>query len=880
MIRSMSIFQAGAAVVLVAGACASALAQAPTAAPPVPSLSPEQRNAAAAIQPPATVAPPLPGQLQGSAPAPGAPQPAVPTATTGSSASKMQALEAVTQQPTVQEVPRVAAPSDKVAITSSTSTSGQFIVHGKVFETRSAMSSRCEEISQELRKVLNDKEGWVLPVVVLLNVGEEAMKSKGPPISTAITEMSHGGFHVQVTVNERAGLNATDLRKEVVRALLAERILRNHPKLSTPEGRLLLPDWIMTGVVQAMDYKATARPSAIFATIFRSGKIYGIEEIIAASPVQMDGLSRTIYETSCCALVLALVDQPEGPQRFNKFLNSLATDPRSERELLDAAFPNFAASSSSLNKWWSLQLAALSRPGVAEPYTPEASLKAVEDAIMIRYAAQPAEVPQNVTPRPFVLPPSLFTPPPPTPEPKPEAQPLAQESSGARSSPAPSSRPKQTAESQAPAPADQPPETAAAPEADEKPQRALWRRMLFLNGPKNSEEKPAETTLPEPAEESKPGFLGRMFGGGSSTSKPEATTVPAPATITPAPAPAVAVPAPKAAAAAETPRPTVPPEKPKTPAPAAKTKVEQTPPAPAAAPAPQPEEKPSKLNPLNWFRGGKKSAESEAPAKDSQASSEVNFARLLSPALADAWEALAPTGPRQTVDPLFFLRRKSKAEEPAPVVEAPKPEPKKQTPKKAPSKSGKPRTSNPNSKSTAKPSTATPGKPETNNPNSRPVPAAIVPAGAAGAGAPAGAGNGLVPVILPLEEYKLIMKRPDRGEILDRNIATLRALDLRVSVLFRPVILGYLSAVTDLKDGKTKDMDKRLATLRQFALVAYQKSVAVRDFLDYVEVTERGGLSGKFEDYLDLPAIIQKELPAREDPISKYLEAIDNEFSK
>lgn len=135
-------------------------------------------------------------------------------------------------------------------------------------------------------------------------------------------------------------------------------------------------------------------------------------------------------------------------------------------------------------------------------------------------------------------------------------------------------------------------------------------------------------------------------------------------------------------------------------------------------------------------------------------------------------------------------------------------------------------------------------------------------------------------VSLPLEEYKLILKRPDKDEILERSMADLRALDLRVTPLFRQVILGYLTAFKDLKEGKTKDMDKRIALLREFALLAYQKSIAVRDYLDYYEANESTSSSGKFEDYLNLPAIIQKELPPRTDPISKYLDAIDKEFSK
>ncbi|MGV3658813.1 MAG: hypothetical protein ACO1TE_01475 [Prosthecobacter sp.] len=916
-----------------AGAALVVAAQAPV--PPVP-LSQEQRQAAAAIEAPQTFTPPpLPGQVRPGTPPPTQPQlppaaPSVPAApapaltpagTSASSASTMSALEAPTQEPLVQEAPRVSSPAARLPITSSTSTSRQFIVHGKVFETRSAMSSRCEEISQELRKVLNDKEPWVLPVIVLLNTGADATKSQGPAITTAITEITHGGFHLQVTVNERPGLNAAELREGIVRALLAERIVRNHQKITTPKGRLVLPDWVMTGVLHAMDYKASARPSAIFSTIFRSGKIYGIEEIIAASPVEMDGLSRTIYETSCCALVLALVDQPSGPQNFNKFLNALASDPRSERELLDLAFPKFASSASSLNKWWSLQLAMLSKPGIAERFNAADSLKAVEDAIQIRYAAKPEEVPQNVKPRPFVLPAPLVMTFPPKPRP---SAPSPSPSSAGEEGPDPrrtqASKPREMAAQQ---PGEGTPEITETPETtdatDDKPKRALWRRMLFLGAAKPDDAPPEEAppATEEEKAESKPGFIGRLLGAGGGEKeekkpKEEPSVEPERAMTAAAEKPQAPAEEPKAeskpgfigrllgagggekdekkpkeepaagpdktvTAAAEKPKATAAKETEKPKAPAkqepAKEKKEES--------RPVEEEKPSKLNPLNWFKGGKKSAEETGerePAKDGQAS--LDMARLLSPALADAWQMLAPAAPQQTVDMLKFLRRK-KAEEEAPApapAPASKPEPK---PKPAASKPR--RTSNPNSKPASQPKPSTPDAPRTNNPNAKPVPAAAMAAAAgvttAGA-APASPATGLVAVTLPLEEYKLIMKRPDREEILDRNMADLRALDLRVSPLFRPVVLAYLAAFNDLKENKTKDMDKRIVTLREFALLAYQKSIAVRDYLDYYEANESGSLTGKFDDYLNLPSIIQKELPPRTDPISKYLDAIDKEFTK
>lgn len=933
-------------------ACATLLAVGQTTAPPVPPLTKEQKEAAAAIEAPKTVVPPpLPGQLQSGAPAKPAAEPPATPAASGNSASKMQVLEAVTQKPAVTEVPRVGTPSDKLPVTSSTSTSRQFIVHGKVFETRSAMSTRCEEVSQEVRKVLNDKEPWVLPIVVLLNTGEEAAKSKGPPISTTISELSFGGFHLQVTINEGPGLKAEDLRKELVRALLAERILRNHQKIETPKGRLLLPDWIMTGVLHALDFRASPAPSAMFATLFRSGKIYGIEEIIEASPVEMDNLSRTIYETSCCALVLALVDQPSGPQNLNKFLNSLASDPRSERELLSAAFPNFAASASSLNKWWSLQLAALANPGVGEPLTAAESLKAIEEAITIHYEALPAAVPKNVKLHPFVIPAPLAVIPASESRPEPNAA----------ATPAKPKTKEATAEAK-----DEP------AEEDPKTKRSLLRRLLFLGDAKEKESddkagdksaKSADEKEPATEEEKKPGFMGRLFGMGSDEKKSpdepsvkeDTAKVAAKAAETPASdekenkaeeekkpgfmgrlfgaggdekkaqeepsvkestAKVAAKPAESPAAvekekkAEEEKKPGFmgrlfgagsdekkPEDKPAVTAPAEKKTAEKEKAAaiekpkvpakkePEAKEEPKEEKKPTKLNPMNWFRGGKKTEEKkeETPAKEKEAfftpPDTLEVARLISPMMADAWQMLAPAAARPTTEPLFdFRKRKPKAEE-APKEEPP-PAPKTEEDRPPVKKSSKPRTTNPNSKPASKSSATPADKPQTSNPNAKPVTPEQMKAAAAATAPTADAPPALVPVSLPLEEYQHILKHPDRAKILAYNTASLRALELRVSILFRPVIRGYLVAVHDIEAGRTKDMDKRLAALHEFAIIAYQKSIAVRDYLDWFEASESGRLSGKFDDFLNLPATIKKELPPRTDPISKYLDAIDKEFTK
>lgn len=131
--------------------------------------------------------------------------------------------------------------------------------------------------------------------------------------------------------------------------------------------------------------------------MFKSGKVYGIEEILGVSPGTLDAMSRTIYEVSSCALVLALVEQPEGGMRMGKFLSALANDNRSDRELINLWFPGIAQSKSSLDKWWSLQMANLARPSVFESLDSAETAKALDQALLLRYTTEAENAPVATT---------------------------------------------------------------------------------------------------------------------------------------------------------------------------------------------------------------------------------------------------------------------------------------------------------------------------------------------------------------------------------------------------------------------------------------------------------------------------------------------------
>ncbi|MES2598471.1 MAG: hypothetical protein V4662_24260 [Verrucomicrobiota bacterium] len=990
----------------------------------LPLLTPPTAPAAAPAPP---VAPPMPGQLQ-----------AAPAA----APSRIPDLPV---KPAV--VPPTTLSSNKGI--HSTSSSGQFIVHGNDLPLRSAFSSRCEEIHAELRQLLHDQQPWALPVVVLLNSGESARKAD-KAVSMTLSEITHGGFHIQVTVNLRPDLRPSDFRSEIVRALLAERVLR-HQKGGAKRASIL-PDWIFTGVMEALDYRKQARPSTLFAAIFKSGKIFGIEEIIEASPTQMDALSRTIYQTSCCALVLALLDQPEGGARLNRFLSSIAGDARPERELLDQAFPSFATSPASLNKWWALQLASLSRPGVSEPLSPDATLAALEDALIIHYQSRAIDVPQ------------------------PRVRPVIAKVKLTPSQPATVSTPKPDAET--------PPALVSEATLTDEKKRGFFRWLNPFSHRKTDEESMIESAIEDAAKEE---AKSRVEEESNSVDKP--AEVAANITLPEAEGPRMEAgeerkpvlnrwfgtgrkkPAAETANAAEKPE--------AAPKSNGKPVVEEALPAPA-----EETEKRSKLNPLNWFRGDKKKAEEdpskiEEPAKQksegvsNEQAGEKAAASV--PSLQQDWQltqgqplvamvfqeaAVSEDAPKQKKR-LFgiFGNGKKPAEEPK---KEPAAEPKKEESKPAPKKEAREESKEKAKPSEPKPEPASEKKPDTKKPAEAPPPAAEMPPAevvkfaepatspekprrglrglfggdkktedpktaptdepakpepmAAEAKPPVaekpvdkpkevsdtapkpatpppaaemsaevkpaaegdkanhqpmrirplfGSGKkkeeGLMPdekpaeapksepmttetrpetdkpkpkavakedakpekpksepapepktedpqmpvakqeeakpkpatpakkpedteptvaAAVPIEDYAAILKRPDRKQILQRNLMALTALQQRSAVLFRPIVVEYTSLVSELIDGKTKNVDERLLKLRERTQDALDQSKAIRDQLDLHEANSSPAMSGAFEDYLRLPETIQGELPPRQDAISKYLDSLDREFSK
>ena len=130
-------------------------------------------------------------------------------------------------------------------------------------------------------------------------------------------------------------------------------------------------------------------------------------------------------------------------------------------------------------------------------------------------------------------------------------------------------------------------------------------------------------------------------------------------------------------------------------------------------------------------------------------------------------------------------------------------------------------------------------------------------------------------------EYARILALPEPGPVFNQADLALTRLMLRAHPIYRPLIQEYQETLRSLAKGKaSKTLPAtltRLATTRQKLAVTMQ---GIEDHLDWYEATQTTVPSGAFEDYLRTADELEKPLPPLADPISRYLDQVEAEYSR
>lgn len=276
-------------------------------------------------------------------------------------ATAMVAAQEAPRALSVDESPDTAGLDNRERVASN---SGQFHITGGDASDRSSAAILAEEAKSDLLKLTGAPpreseraENWKLPIEIVCHgkVGDSL------PARTLATQIlvNDMGYYLQLDLHLARGIEPERFKHAITAALIYERALRNRPtsEMDTP---LLAPPWLVEGLREATAWRLNQSDRRLYEALFKSGGMFKIDHLFAldaASFDDLDGAMRAAFRVSSGALVMALIEQPQGKDGFRAFLSEAAAFQGETPGLLRKHFPELNLSETSLAKWWALQLA-------------------------------------------------------------------------------------------------------------------------------------------------------------------------------------------------------------------------------------------------------------------------------------------------------------------------------------------------------------------------------------------------------------------------------------------------------------------------------------------------------------------------------------------
>lgn len=169
--------------------------------------------------------------------------------------------------------------------------------------------------------------------------------------------------------------------------LLYEGCLRAHPYREGDDAPVLKP-WVLEGLREAIAWKAGSSDRKLYEAFFRHSGVMPYQTLLSTSAADWensDAATRAAFRVAAGALVMSLLDQPNGKEGMLGFLSEA---PRYEGEmaaLLRKCFPGLNLSENSLEKWWLLRVAQAKEVKLSESNTITRTEEELDDALRLHF---------------------------------------------------------------------------------------------------------------------------------------------------------------------------------------------------------------------------------------------------------------------------------------------------------------------------------------------------------------------------------------------------------------------------------------------------------------------------------------------------------------
>lgn len=256
------------------------------------------------------------------------------------------------------------------------SSTKQFRVNGGEAGDRATIAMLAEEAKSDLLRLTeelkvsdpmkeNQGDWWKVPISVTLH-GKSGDPLPPRTVATGIREYE-AGYEIHLDVHLSRGIEHERFKSAITAALIYARALKDRTA-KAGDMAFFVPPWLVDGLREATAWRNNRSDRRLYEALFKSGGLFRLDDLFSLDErgfEEMDGAMRAAFQVSSGALVMALLQQPQGKGAFRNFLDEVASFQGEMPALLRKHFPELNLSENSLSKWWQLQLAVIGAQNLA-----------------------------------------------------------------------------------------------------------------------------------------------------------------------------------------------------------------------------------------------------------------------------------------------------------------------------------------------------------------------------------------------------------------------------------------------------------------------------------------------------------------------------------
>lgn len=251
----------------------------------------------------------------------------------------------------------------------SSSIDGRLTILGGSSSLRVAMIQDADDLISDLDRLVGEVSGKPYPIYLEIFPFE---KGKSSQISLEFLK-PEGGAPYRLQIYLRLGRGSSFEQKQfervILQMLVMERSLRSLPEGESVE-RVEVRPWLLDGLAEAIQWKNGKGDRRMYSSLMESGGWIEVEDLVDRAAIAgLDVLSRELFRASSGALVMALLAQNQGAKSLAEFLGKVAVFEGEQMILLRTHFPQANLGPKGLERWWMLQVAALSEKKLSEAMT-------------------------------------------------------------------------------------------------------------------------------------------------------------------------------------------------------------------------------------------------------------------------------------------------------------------------------------------------------------------------------------------------------------------------------------------------------------------------------------------------------------------------------